>query len=86
MKDLFAALDTPGCHMVVALFLVVFGCGLLVGNGGSLPDVASVAHEIIGGALAVVWVAMKGLNGGRVTISDPRANPVQPAVREAPKP
>jgi hypothetical protein len=71
MKDLFSALDTPGGHMAISLFLVIFGCGMLAGVGETHPPLQQVAHDIVIGAVGILWMAMKGQNGGRVTVTAP---------------
>ncbi len=79
MKELFAALDTPGGHMAVCIMLIV------IGGGMHKFGLTVQGDTMITSASAAIFFAMKGQNGGRVTVSDPRANPVQPAVQE-PKP
>lgn len=63
MKDFFAAIDTPGGHMVI--------CMALIGMGFSAHKLglAVQGDTLITGATAAIFFAMKGNNGGRVTIS-----------------
>lgn len=76
MKDFLAALDTPGGHMFSSIFLLIVSFFVLftvdkVSLGTLARDVGLIA---IGG----LGVAMKGQNGGRMTITPPPAPPTEP--------
>ncbi len=63
MKDFFAALDTPGGHIVVCIALIVLGFSAHK-EGFTLQG-----DTLITSASAAIFFAMKGNNGGRVTIT-----------------
>ncbi len=63
MKDFFAAIDTPGGHMVVCIALIVLGF-FAHKEGLTLQG-----DTLITSASAAIFFAMKGNNGGRVTIT-----------------
>lgn len=65
MKDFFAAIDTPGGHIVVCFFLI--GVGAMFHRAG-LPTQGDL---VFGQATAVIFKAMVGQNGGRVTVTAP---------------
>jgi len=84
LKEFLAAIDTPGGHMIQMQMLILFGFGVLIANPPTTAG--ALAHDLVVGAIGVLFGSMKGQNGGRVTISDPRAKPVEPAVQASPKP
>lgn len=73
MKELFSALDTPGGHMAITLMLIFFGFGILSINPPSTG--AALAHDMVVGAIGVMFGAMKG-NGGKQ--AQPPAEPPKP--------
>lgn len=61
--------------MAITLMLVFFGLGILVSNPPN--GAAALAHDMVVGALGVMFGAMKGQNGAKVS--------VQPKQDEPPK-
>jgi hypothetical protein len=77
LKTLFSAIDTPGGHIFICMSLLVWG--LIFHHVGMEKQ----SDACITGALAVLFMAMKGQNGGRVTVGPPEGkNLVNTRVEE----
>lgn len=76
MTRILACMDTPGGHMFITLMLIFFGFGILIVNP---PTTASqLAHDLVVGATGVLFGAMKGQNGSKITVTpkqDPSTEP-----------
>ena len=62
MGKLFAAIDTPGGHMVICLFLIVAGVGAHL----FIQD--PLLHDLVIASEGVLFGAMKGQNGAKMSL------------------